>query len=343
MNIVEQLQTMGFQDEPVKLLYDGGETESGPGGTDVGSEVSSDYGGTGPSAGDTVGQGALTGPSTSYDPSSETAALQQAIELGLAVANTPTQQAQVEQALSNALAGSLTPSDISALNAAGLGPATGFNINNPTQSVEEMQAAQNVGRYAVPAVISMMPGVSTLTSAAQLASNVASGKFSPGATLIDMAFGAIANQFGISKDTAIAMANGNYGRAASNVVNGALNAAIAEKAGPLSGVVNFGMNISGANKALGNEIASAVNTATGATPTNNVGAMGRSFDQAIGFTPGAMAFGAPASEQLASSQMVSSDIFGTLGGLGFEEPPNEEEKEKLKQLLEQLVPYGTRG
>lgn len=152
-----------------KRLYDGGDpgdpsggggggSDSGPGGSDLSSENTSDYSGGangsmgfGIEGGSYAGGAAPAGPAMS--PSGELGALAQAISLGLSPTGNLVSDAQVAQAVANAQMGALTPADIGALSAAGLGPSIGFNINNPTQSVQEMVAAQNVGKvlsYAAP-------------------------------------------------------------------------------------------------------------------------------------------------------------------------------------------------
>jgi hypothetical protein len=329
MNVLEQLKAMGFDEKPLQF-YDGGDGGGGdpsgggdsgggggggggdsgggsggggdpgsgpssdpgpgPGGSDLSSEISSDFGGTGPSLGITEGQGALTGPTSTYDPNNQLNALQEAINLGLGVANTPTGQAQVAQAVENALAGTLTPSDIAALNAAGLGSATGFNINNPTQSLEEMQAAQKTGWFIeniiVPALISAAPGAGAFMAATKGIAGLIEGKISPGQSLVSTALSLMAPKLSISPGTLAAIINGNMGQAAANTAMGMFNQTISRMTNLPPAAVGFGMNVTGLGREANQAIAGTINQGLGITPSNNLAAIGSAIDQAFGFTPG---------------------------------------------------------
>lgn len=308
MNVLEQLKAMGFEEKPLQF-YDGGEGGGGdpsgggdgpsgggegPGGSDPSSEVSSDYGGTGPSLGDTVGQGSVSGPMSGYSPLSEVAAVQAAIDAGLGVGTgTPGAKGSneaVAQAVQDAMSGSLTASDIAALNAAGLGPAVGFNINNPTQSVEEMQAAQNVAwgiqNIGIPLLTSAVPGANALFSAAKGISGLLSGQISPGQTAANTALSVAASQLNVPVGTLTAMINGDMGKAAANTAMGAFTQALSSATNLPSGIIGTALNATGFGKEANQAITGMINQGLGITPSNNVGAIGSAIDQALGFTPG---------------------------------------------------------
>lgn len=289
MNVLEQLRAMGFREKPLQF-YDGGDGGGGdpggggggeggyggdgPGGTDVSAEVSSDYGGTGPSLGDTIGQGALTGPSGPYggvnsiDNAQVAAAVAPTIALATELASSPSQ--------AHSLA-------VNALNDLGFGSVTGLNPNNPTQSVEEMQAAQNVAA-AMPHVISaVIPGAGALTTAAQTIGSLLSGQTTVGKAIADLGLGVVANQLGISPGTLSSVINGNLGQAVANTTMAAAGPVIAQAIGVPAGFVNAGLGVSGLGQAANQGIAGLVNESLGITPsTENTSAIANAINEAFG-------------------------------------------------------------
>lgn len=270
MNVLEQLQALGFREAPLQF-YDGGDAGDpsggageGPGGTDVSSEVSVDYGGTGPSIGDTVGQGAVSGPSGPYGGvnSINNAQVAAAVAPTIALAN--------ELATSPSQAYSLT---IEALNDMGFGSVTGLNPNNPTQSVEEMQAAQNVAA-AIPVALSFMPGAG-LVKTAQTVGGLLSGQASIGQAVATLGLGVVANQLGVSPGMLNSLISGNLGQIVSNVTMAQAPAA-----------VNAILGVTGLGSKIGSGIASTINEQLGITPIDTLGTIGRSIDQSFGLTPG---------------------------------------------------------
>ncbi len=215
----------------------GGGYDSGPGGTDTRSEISVDYGGTGPSVGDTVGQGSVSGPTSGYGYNSELAAVLDAINAGLDIGGPAATQAAL-----NAAMGNLSPSDIAALNAANLGYATGFNINNPTQSLEEMQAAQNFARYGAPAIIAAIPGASMMSSLARGIGSLISGQTTPGQFAGQLGLGLLASKTGIPSNVLSPAISGNFNTAAQNLGLGLAQRGLAQALDLPSGVVGVGMN-----------------------------------------------------------------------------------------------------
>lgn len=130
-------------------------------------------------------------------------------ELGLGTGDVArgVSDAQVTQAAQDALTGNLTKADISVLSQAGLGPETGFNIHNPTQSVAQMQAAQNAGdfasQYLVPFLISSIPGAGLAMTGANLAQGLSSGQITGAQALSRVAPIALQAMFPGSAEAAI--------------------------------------------------------------------------------------------------------------------------------------------
>lgn len=139
-----------------RRFYDGGDVNGDPSGADSsGGSAPSGTADPGQAAAEAAGldtgtSGIANAAAAQADVSAavagggELGALAQAISLGLSPTGNPVSDAQVAQAVANAQMGALTVADMAALSSAGMGPATGFNIGNPTQSVNEMLAAQNV-------------------------------------------------------------------------------------------------------------------------------------------------------------------------------------------------------
>ena len=289
MNVLEQLQAMGFREEPLQF-FEGGDADSAA--ANDAAAAAAGIGDAGP--GDSIGHvgpistesgivvdssgapvvGIGTPAPSAAAPGAEVLALLEAIEAGLDVGGSPTANAAVAQAAQNAVSGNLTPSDIAALNAAGLGSATGFNINNPTQSVAEMQNAQTFANSVVPALVSMMPG-SGLINMAQTAGGILSGNISLGQAVTSLGLGVVANALNVPPGTLNAVLNGNVGQVIANTTMSQAPA-----------VLNAVLGITGLGKDINQNIASTINTQLGVTPGNTLGTIGKSIDETLGLTPG---------------------------------------------------------
>ena len=361
MNALEQLQALGFREEPLRFDTGGGAFDGFSG-----------FDGAGSDSGVT---------------DADISAADAIASLGL----TQSSGATVNDAMANVLAevisenvskdaaspeGRAVLSALESLDNLGYGRMEGLNAANPTQSVQELIASYNFSLYGAPTIIAAIPGASTASNLAQLASNLSTGKTTAGSAAVDFALSQVASSLGVGKGTIAALINGDYGAAAANVTGGLLNNAIAQATGLPAGVVGFGMGVTGAGKAIGSEIASAVNQATGAATTDNVGAIGRAIDQALGGGPGGAATGSVGSTDNVGTAGDTTNLTGgdvtevtntgstdtddvpgitdtgstdlsalapMLATLGFAAAMTPEEKEKEKELQQMRVrsPFGT--
>lgn len=269
MNVLEQLQALGFREVPLQF-YDGGDTNGdpsggagpGPGGTDVGAENTADYG----------------GPS-----SAEIAAADAIASLGLNAgkAGQTVESMAAEDIIGGIMArggasvpGAATKSDLQSLANLGYGKMEGLNTKNPSQTVENLIASANV-HAAVPVALSFMPGAG-LVKTAQTVGGLLSGQTSIGQAVATLGLGVVANQLGVSPGMLNSLISGNLGQIVSNVTMAQAPAA-----------VNAILGVTGLGSKIGSGIASTINEQLGITPIDTLGTIGRSIDQSFGLTPGA--------------------------------------------------------
>lgn len=228
MNVLEQLQALGFREEPYRFDTGGG-TFDGYAGVD-GAAAAAD-------AGLDIGDTGVTG------------AVGKLGSIGDAVT-----------ALANELAtspGQAHSLAVNALQDLGFGRLEGFNVNNPTQSIDELVASSNF-QAVVPLALSFMPGFGLargLQTGAQLIADLSSGKLSPQDALADLGLTLASAITGQSKGTLAAAARGDFGTAAMSAAKGAITSALAQHTGAPASIVGAGVNAvfsgigSGAGKA----------------------------------------------------------------------------------------------
>ena len=260
----------------------------------------------------------------------------------------------------------LTQADLNALSKAGLGSLQGINPNNPTQSVDEAIAANNVHAFlnvAVPAVMSFaVPGFGAITKGAQTLGAIASGQTTIGEALSSLGLGVVAQAIGVPPGTLNAALNGNLGQVVANTTMASAPAVIGAITGVPAGIVGLGMNVSGLGQQGNQAIASNVNEALGITPSNAaLGNVAQSIDEALGITGGsggttggvgssADDFGpggefappTPTASPTASPQSAggSSALIAALLAAGLEEKDEDEPKKPEPILRRSVSPYG---
>jgi hypothetical protein len=175
--------------------------------------------------------------------------------------------------------------ELSQLNDSGMGSMMGVNPNNPTQSVNEMLAAQDLGnfaeKYAVPALSALVPGFAMAYNLAQ----VASGQVTVGQALTSFAMSYAGKALGVSPSVLGSMIAGNFGQAAASKALGSVTQGIAKASSIPGGLVAFGLNASGAGKAIGNAINSTIgNTGMGISTSS----IAKSIDNAVSSIGGAI-------------------------------------------------------
>ena len=176
--------------------------------------------------------------------------------------------------------------ELSQLDDSGMGSMMGVNPNNPTQSVSEMLATQDLGnlaaQYAVPALSALVPNFALAYNLAQ----IASGQTTVGQALTSFAMSYAGKALGVSPSVLSSMIAGNFGQAAASQALGSVTQGIARASGIPGSLAAFGVNASGAGKA----ISSAVNGVVG----NNTGmgistaSIAKSIDNAVSNVGGAI-------------------------------------------------------
>jgi hypothetical protein len=208
-----------------------------------------------------------------------------------------------------------TPTALSALNDMGFGNLTGFNPNNPTQSIAEMVAANNmhsVLNATLPTIMSMLgpPGTGLAFNALNLAKGLESGQVTPGQGLLSLGLGAI----GVPGPVASAL-QGNLGQAASGLAQSGLASAVGNTLGIPAPVAGLGLNLSGIGPSIGQAVAGSVPSASS---TGTPGGLAGFIDQALGgFSLGSIAPGTPptAGSTTAPDSSYSADVFPVMAAI----------------------------
>lgn len=155
----------------------------------------------------------------------------------------------------------------------GFGRVEGLNPNNPTQSVEEMLAAQNVQsilNYTVPALVSMVPGYGTVSALGKGIANIhglMTGRLTPAEVIPGLAAGLISAKTGIPSGVLEGVFAGDLGRTAGAGAQAGLGA-LASNLGPV-GSLAYGL--SGLGSAVNRGVSEAVSGATGGARSGGFG------------------------------------------------------------------------
>jgi len=208
-----------------------------------------------------------------------------------------------------------TPTALSALNDMGFGNLTGFNPNNPTQSIAEMVAANNmhsVLNATLPTIMSMLgpPGTGLAFNALNLAKGLESGQVTPGQGLLSLGLGAI----GVPGPVASAL-QGNLGQAASGLAQSGLASAVGNTLGIPAPAAGLALNLSGIGPSIGQAVAGSVPSAFS---TGTPGGLAGFIDQALGgFSLGSIAPGTPptAGSTAAPDSSYSADVFPVMAAI----------------------------
>lgn len=157
----------------------------------------------------------------------------------------------------------------------GFGRVEGLNPNNPTQSVEEMLAAQNIQsilNYTVPALVSMVPGYGTVSALGKGIANIhglMTGRLTPAEVMPGLAAGLIGAKTGIPSNFLEGLFEGNLGKAAGAGAQAGLGA-LASNFGPFG---SLAYNLSGMSSAVNKGVSEAVSGATGGGRSAGLGAL----------------------------------------------------------------------
>ena len=175
------------------------------------------------------------------------------------------------------LASTYSKQELANLSSSGYGTLTGLNKNNPTQSVDEMLAAQNVHNvlnYVAPAIASMVPGYGAISTIGRVGSGLLSGTMTPGQALSMGLAGALGAKTGLPSGIFEGLFEGNPGKAAGAGAQGGLAALTSALTGnPYAGAI--------AGATLGPSLSRSVSEAVGGSSTKGGGLAGM-LDQGLG-------------------------------------------------------------
>jgi hypothetical protein len=159
------------------------------------------------------------------------------------------------------------------LSQLGYGSYQGVNPNNPTQSVDEMRAAENVHNvlnYAAPAFAGLIPGYGTISTIGRVGAGLMSNTMTPAQALTAGIAGALGARTGIPGPVFEGILSGDFGRAAGAGVQGGLTSLANNLTGsPLGGLA---LNLSGIGPAVGRSVSEAVSGGTGGSRSSGLGA-----------------------------------------------------------------------
>jgi hypothetical protein len=179
------------------------------------------------------------------------------------------------------------------LSQLGYGSYQGVNPNNPTQSVDEMRAAENVHNflnYAAPAFAGLIPGYGTISTIGRVGAGLLSGTMTPAQALTAGIAGALGARTGIPGPVFEGILSGDFGRAAGAGVQGGLTSLANNLTGsPLGGLA---LNLSGIGPAVGKGVSEAVSGGTGGSRSSGLGAaLGLSSAPSQGSSPTGNTYG----------------------------------------------------
>ena len=156
------------------------------------------------------------------------------------------------------------------LSQLGYGSYQGVNPNNPTQSVDEMLAAQNVHNvlnYVAPAIASMVPGYGAISTIGRVGSGLLSGTMTPGQALSMGLAGALGAKTSLPSGIFEGLFEGNPGKAAGAGAQGGIAALVNALTGnPYAGAI--------AGATLGSSLGRSVSEAVGGSSTKGGGLAG---------------------------------------------------------------------
>jgi hypothetical protein len=194
------------------------------------------------------------------------------------------------------------------LSQLGYGSYQGVNPNNPTQSVDEMRAAENVHNflnYAAPAFAGLIPGYGTISTIGRVGAGLMSGTMTPAQALTAGIAGALGAKTGIPGPVFEGILSGDFGRAAGAGVQGGLTSLANNLTGsPLGGLA---LNLSGIGPAVGRSVSEAVSGGTGGSKSGSLGA-------ALGL-PSAPSQGASPTGNTYGDAGINADTYSVLAAI----------------------------
>lgn len=229
---------------------------------------------------------------------------------------------------------------LQSLNNLGFGNLTGFNPNNPDQTVAQLVASQNAHNAlnaTLPTIMSMLgpPGTGLAFNALNLAKGLESGQITPGQGLLSLGLGAI----GVPGPAASAF-QGNLGQAASGLVQSGLASAVGSTLGIPAPAAGLALNLSNIGPSIGQAVAGSVPSASS---TGTPGGLAGFIDQALGgFSLGSIAPGTPptAGSMPGPETGYSADVFPVLAAIEEATQPQQQTQQPTMQSRMVAGRYG---
>lgn len=185
---------------------------------------------------------------------------------------------------------------------------------NEDQTVDQALASRDFHGFATeygPSIVgALSPTFSAMQTFANIAGGLISGKSTVGEAVTSGALAVAANQLGVPVGVVSGMINGDFGQVAANTANSAFSSAIASATGLSPGLVGLGMNVSGIGKEVGSGISNAVNSATGAPTSSNLGSFSGFLDSVLS------GMGVPTGGAAATPSSTSPSSGGSSSGGG---------------------------
>ena len=200
---------------------------------------------------------------------------------------------------------------------AGLGNEPISSTQTVDQALASLKTSEFLDTYAEDIASAMIPGASTVLGGTKLAAGLMSGNITPGQAITQMAMMGVANQLGIPPAVLNNVLNGDFGKAAANTALGMLSGKIAESTGTSPAVAGLGLQVSG----VGNRVGSAISNAIGNQNFNTTGDIAKAIDGGlsnlgISFGGGAGSTQATTGATDMATGSSNSDLLGTIVGIG---------------------------
>ena len=176
---------------------------------------------------------------------------------------------------------------IDALSRMGYGNMEGANPNNPTQTVDQMIAANNVSNFLekyAPTIFGALTGFGPHLNAIRMGADVLSGKTTPGQAILGVGLGALADKIGIPPQTLSNVAQGRLGDAAGSLATGAATGLLGSQlglgpfSGPAAGII---MKETGLGPLIGSNVDRAVTDVVPDQNWNLLNTVGGGIDQVL--------------------------------------------------------------
>lgn len=212
----------------------------------------------------------------------------------------------------------MTMSDLSALQAAGLGSAMINDTQNVDQAIASLGLAGMTPAQMAAALSMVNPALGKAAQTAIAIADLLSGKVSIGATTVNAVLGNVASKLNVPVGLVTGVINGNPGQAVSSSLTGAITSdvaqGLAQATGLTPGQVSGIIGLSGVTNSINSGISSGVNNALGVDTSGqtNTASIGKAIDGGVSSIGSAIGIGggSPTGNSPASTGQGSSEYSG---------------------------------